>query len=115
MSVAVIVSIVSAFFSAVSVSFAIFFGLKNNKRTDTKDIEERVKENTRINFKLDTIMESAKEIKAEMSNLKEEMQMHNDRIIKVEGSAKQGHKRIDALEGRLNEIVKQFMGGGNHE
>jgi len=115
MSIAVIVSVVSVTISFVSVAFAIFFGLKNNKRTDTKDIEERVKENTRINFKLDTIMESTKEIKAEMSNLKEEMQMHNDRIIKVEESAKQGHKRIDALEGRLNEFANKFMGGGNHE
>lgn len=109
------VAIISLIVSAVSVSFAIFFGLKNNKRTDTKDIEERVKENTRINFKLDTIMESTKEIKVEMSNLKEEMQMHNDRIIKVEESARQGHKRIDALEGRFNEFVNKFMGGGNHE
>ena len=109
------IAIISLIVSAVSVSFAVFFGLKNNKRTDTKDIEERVKENTRINFKLDTIMESTKEIKAEMSNLKEEMQMHNDRIIKVEESAKQGHLRINALEGRFNEFVNKFMGGGNHE
>lgn len=109
------IAIISLIVSAVSVSFAIFFGLKNNKRTDTKDIEERVKENTRINFKLDTIMESTKEIKVEMSNLKEEMQMHNDRIIKVEESAKQGHLRINALEGRFNEFVNKFMGGGNHE
>ena len=42
--------------SIVSVAFSIFFGLKNNKRTDTKDIEERVKENTRINLKLDDII-----------------------------------------------------------
>ena len=51
----------------------------------------------------------------EVSNIKEEMQMHNDRIIKVEESAKQGHKRIDALEGRFNEFANKFMGGGNHE
>ena len=30
--------------SIVSVCFSVFFGLKNNKRSDTKDIEERVKE-----------------------------------------------------------------------
>ena len=34
--------------SIVSVAFSIFFGIKNSKRTDTKDIEERVKENTKI-------------------------------------------------------------------
>ena len=38
--------------SVISVCFSVYFGLKNNKRTDTKDIEERVKANTRINVKL---------------------------------------------------------------
>ena len=37
--------------SIVSVAFSIFFGIKNSRRADTKDIEERVKENTRINVK----------------------------------------------------------------
>ena len=41
--------------SVISVCFSVYFGLKNNKRTDTKDIEERVKDNTRINVKLDDI------------------------------------------------------------
>lgn len=108
-------SIFSLIVSAASVCFAVFFGLKNNKRTDTKDIEERVKENTRINIKLDTIMESTKEIKVEVSNIKNDLQLHNDRIIKVEESAKQGHKRLDTLEGRIADLEKQFMGGVNHE
>ena len=44
---------ISLIISLISVAFAVFFGLKNNKRTDVKDIEERVKENTKINIKLD--------------------------------------------------------------
>lgn len=36
--------------SVVSVAFSIFFGLKNNKRSDTKDIEERVKQNTKNQY-----------------------------------------------------------------
>lgn len=97
--------------SIVSVAFSIFFGLKNNKRTDTKDIEERVKENTRINLKLDDIANTIREVKSEISSLKEEMQNHNDRIIKVEESAKQGHKRLDTLESRFN-LLEQTINGG---
>lgn len=98
--------------SIVSVTFSVYFGLKNSKRTDVKDIEERVKENTRINFKLDEISASIREVKDEVSSLKDEMQAHNDRIIKVEESAKQGHKRLDTLEERFNLFEKQFVNGG---
>lgn len=101
---------VALIISIVSVAFSVFFGLKNNKRTDVKDIEERVKENTRINFKLDEIANSIREVKSEVSSIKEEMQTHNDRIIKVEESVKQAHKRLDNMEKRLNAI-----GGNCHE
>lgn len=100
---------VALLISLVSVAFSIFFGLKNSKRTDVKDIEERVKENTKINFKLDAIATSIQEVKSEVSSLKDEMQTHNDRIIKVEESAKQAHKRLDSIEKRLNST------GGCHE
>ena len=33
--------------SVLSLGFSVFMGLKNNKRTDAKDIEDPVKENTR--------------------------------------------------------------------
>ena len=56
--------------SLVSVAFSIFFGVKNSKRTDTKDIEERVKENTRINVKLDNITQTTQEIKSEISSMR---------------------------------------------
>lgn len=52
--------------SVVSVAFSIFFGLKNNKRSDTKDIEERVRQNTQINMKLDNISSLSEDIKSEI-------------------------------------------------
>ena len=48
--------------SIVSVCFSVFFGLKNTKRSDTKDIEERVKDNKRINMKLDNNTSKTTEI-----------------------------------------------------
>lgn len=52
--------------SVLSLGFSVFMGLKSDKRTDTKDIEERVKENTRINMKLDAISTNTTDIKNEV-------------------------------------------------
>lgn len=94
--------------SIVSVAFSIFFGVKSSKRTDTKDIEERVKENTRINVKLDNITQTTQEIKSEISSMREDIKSHNDRLIKLEESVKSAHHRIDGVVERLN-------GGNSHE
>ena len=99
---------VALIISIVSVVFSVFFGLKNNKRTDTKDIEERVKENTRINIKLDNIGQTVQDIKSEISSMREDIKAHNDRIIKLEESCKAAHRRMDTFEERIN-------GGGHNE
>lgn len=88
--------------SIVSVCFSIFCGIKNNKRTDTKDIEERAKENARINLKLDSIVSNTKEIKDEVSEMRREINSHDGRIVKVEESVKSAHHRLDGLEERIN-------------
>lgn len=73
MPVAIIISI-------ISVTFSIFFGivslvlnLKNNRRTDNSDLEDRVRENTRINMKLDTISSNTKDIKDEVVEMRKEL------------------------------------------
>ena len=88
--------------SIVSLAFSVFFGLKSSKHTDTKDIEERVKDNTRINMKLDAIAGTTQEIKSEISTMREEINKHNDKIIKLEQSLKSAHRRLDTLEERMN-------------
>lgn len=84
--------------SVLSLSFSVFIGLKNSKRTDTKDIEERVKENTRINMKLDGITSNTAEIKAELSEMRKEINSHDSRLVKIEESVKSAHHRIDGIE-----------------
>ena len=46
---------ITVLISAVSVAFAIFFGLKNNKRADAKEIEEKTRDRAELNLKLDFI------------------------------------------------------------
>lgn len=103
MPVAIIISI-------ISVTFSIFFGIvslvlniKNNRRTDNSDLEDRVRENTRINMKLDAISSNTKDIKDEVVEMRKELNSHDNRIIKVEESVKSLHHRIDEMEARFNE------------
>ena len=88
--------------SVLSLGFSVFMGLKSNKRTDAKDIEERVKENTRSNMKLDAISNNTTDIKNEVSEMRKEINSHDSRIVKVEESVKSFHHRLDGIEERLN-------------
>lgn len=97
---------VALLLSIVSVCFSAYFGLKNNKRSDTKELEERVKENTRINMKLDSISINTKEIKDELTEMRKSINSHDTKIVKLEESVKSAHKRIDAIT---------MKGGGEHE
>lgn len=102
MTAATVVSIIAVTLSFIFGIISIYFSCRNSKRTDTKDIEERVKENTRINMKLDAISTNTTDIKNEVSEMRREINSHNDRIIKVEESVKSLHHRLDGLESRIN-------------
>jgi hypothetical protein len=94
----VYLTIVATLISFMSFCFAVWIGTKGDKRTDTKDIEDRAKENARINFKLDEISNTTKEIKRDVDGVINDVKEHNKRLIIVEQSTKSAHKRIDFLE-----------------
>jgi peptidoglycan hydrolase CwlO-like protein len=103
MPIAVIISIISVTFSVLFGLFTLGLNLKNSKKSDKAELTERVKENTRINMKLDTISSNTTEIKNEVTEMRKELNSHDSRIVKVEESVKSAHHRIDGLETRLNE------------
>lgn len=103
MPIAVIISIISVAFSVFFGFFSLSFNSKNDKRSDRVELEERVKENTRINMKLDAISNNTTEIKNEVTEMRKELNSHDSRIIKVEESVKSAHHRIDDIETRLND------------
>ena len=93
--------------SVLSLGFSVFMGLKSNKRTDNTELEERVRENTRINMKLDAISNNTTEIKDEVSEMRKEINSHDNRIIKVEESVKSAHHRTEILDSRP--MLLQFL------
>lgn len=81
--------------SVVSVAFAIYFGLKSNRRNDTKDIEERVARETKVDIKLTEIAGDVKDIKYDITATKDKVNEIDRRLIKVEESSKSAHHRLD--------------------
>ncbi len=91
----------AVFISVLSLCSSVFFSLKNTKRSDTKDMEERIKSDTRINMKLDNISVTMSELKEEVTSLRDIITAHNERIIKLEQSTKSAHHRLDFLEDKI--------------
>ncbi len=91
---------ISMLISMVSVAFAIYFGLKSNRRTDVKDIEEKAARDAKINIKLDDISSDVKDIKYDISATNKKVEEIDKRVVVVEQAAKSAHHRIDRLEGR---------------
>lgn len=83
--------------SIVSVAFSVFFGLKNNKRSDTKEIEDRIAWETKVTMNLDNINRNMEEIKDLIRGVQNDVKDHEGRIVKLEASYKAEHKRLDEV------------------
>lgn len=104
---------VALMISIISVAFSVFFGLKSNKRSDAKDVEERATERAEINVRLTHIAATTNEIKDQISSLVKDVHQHGDRLTKVEESVKRHdesfkrlHGRVDVIENRINNSEK---------
>lgn len=100
--------------SVVSVAFAIYFGLKSNRRNDVKDIEEKAARDAKINMKLDDIASDVKDIKYDITAVKKDVAKLDKRVVVVEQSTKSAHHRIDRIEGKesrdhVREIKEQEL------
>lgn len=88
--------------SALSLIFAVYSGVTSMKRSAKSDDKKEATDLTTVIVKLENISNGISEIKNEMGNIKIDMKDLRDRLIIVEQSSKQAHKRIDTLESRVN-------------
>lgn len=91
----IVVSIAALFFS-------MYRGQKSDKQLDTKEFEERIKENTKINYKLDEISKNLGELKHDVTVFGNDERAIENRVAVAESSLKSLHKRVDTMESRLN-------------
>lgn len=93
---------VTVLISVISVSAAIYFGIKSNRRADRQDVDEQKKvaaadasSNTAILIKLEAIGVGVTEIKGDIKSMKLDVKDITERLIVVEQSTKSAHKRLD--------------------
>lgn len=81
--------------SIISLLVSVLRGIKTDHRTDTKELQDRVAETTRLDVKLDAISRDLADLKDEIRLQRKEFQNLSERVAKVEASASQAHKRLD--------------------
>ncbi len=92
--------------SVLSVAAAIYFGLAGKRRNDQQDTRRETSDMTTVVVKLENIGNGVNEIKSDLRNIREDVTENRERIVAVEASAKQAHKRLDELAG-----VRRLRGG----
>lgn len=94
--------------SAISLAFGIYQGVSNMKRNERTDNIEEATQMTTVIVKLENIGSGISDIKSDMRNMNEEVRELRDRVIDVEHSTKNAHRRID-------EIHFSEKGGADYE
>lgn len=89
---------IAVLISGISLAFGIYQGIANLKRNKTTDDKSEASQLTTVIVKLENIGIGVTEIKSEINNIKSETKDNRERLIKVEESTKQAHKRIDFIE-----------------
>lgn len=97
-----IISIISVVISLIAVSVTIFFNTKGLKSRDEQSLVEKIKNETIVNTKLDTILGSMNGIKNDISSIKDEVKDIRERLVIVEQKAGSAHHRLDNIERRID-------------
>lgn len=84
--------------SILSLVVACVVCFTNIRRNHAADDKKQSSEMTTVIVKLETISTGINEIKADVRNVKNEVQELRERIVVVEQSSKSLHKRVDHLE-----------------
>lgn len=84
--------------SVISLSFAIYSGLKSLRRTEKNDAAQDAANEASVMVKLDNIQTSMIEMKTELKGYREEVMCLTEKVIRNEESLKSLHKRVDRME-----------------
>ena len=82
--------------TATAVAIAVITGLSTIKRDSKSDTQKETTQLTTVIIKLENIGIGITRIENEVWGLKKDFQSDHDKLIRVEESAKQAHKRLDS-------------------
>lgn len=85
--------------SACSLVVAFVVAITNIRNKNYLNDRESASQITTLIVKLENIADGVNEIKSDMKNIRSDIETLRERLVKVEQSAKQAHRRIDKIEG----------------
>ena len=89
--------------AVISVSAAVFFGIKSKKRADDEDVAKKTETITRLESKMDSLTKNftdfANDIKLEMRDMRKNFEEVQKKQIEQETTLKHLLDRIQKLEG----------------
>lgn len=88
--------------SVLSLSFAVYSGLKNIRREDTKEAKSEAARDSEIMTKLENMQTMIAEMKEEMRQDRQDVKEMTAKFIRNEESLKSFHKRVD----RIDQLLK---------
>ena len=89
---------ITVIISVVSVSAALFFGIKSAKRADISDIEERTRQNTEIKVKLDESISLLKNMQDELKSIIDRLTTDEKKLETLTVEFVNLERRVDRLE-----------------
>ena len=92
----IIISVISVICTVIGVSI----GMSNLRRNSKLDDKQESSQITRITVQLEHIDAGVNSVKHDMTEIKDDIKEQRERMVRVEESAKQAHKRLDELAGR---------------
>lgn len=93
---------IRTFVSIISVAFAVYMGLRGNRKADNEDREARIRSETRMDEKLNDVLSATKDTRDSVKEMQKDMRNQNDRLIAAETSIESLNRRVDTIEHRLN-------------
>lgn len=94
--------------SVISVSTAVYFGLKRNRREEKADDQKEAVNMTTVVIKLENISNGVNEIKGELRGVREDVRDVRERQSRSEESLKSAWNRINELA----QLVQALTCGG---
>lgn len=98
MTISEVVAIIALVISTITVCI----NLRNSRKKDNKDIEQRVIERTETNMKLDEIGRNVNDIKDSVKETKRDIQSLAERQALTDAKAEKAHARLDIIEAKYN-------------
>lgn len=91
---------VTILISVISVSSAVFFGLRNMRRADKDDISKQAERNAEINVKLDNLLSMVSTMQADVKELSSRLAKGEKDTAELFIKFGELDRRIERLEGK---------------